>query len=75
MPLLCKCAKHIPSTGGSGIHGAASVTKDQQVAIMDIAHLRNKFKQNYTSENWYRYKMQRNKHANLLKKNCLLKLM
>ena len=31
-------------------------------------HLRNKVKQTRTSENWYKYKMPRNKCANLLKK-------
>ena len=45
-----------------------SVTKDQQIAITDIPHMRNKFKQNRTSENWYKYKTLRSKCANLLKK-------
>ena len=45
-----------------------SVTKDQQRAIMDIPHMRNKFKQNHTSENWYKFKTLSSKCANLLKK-------
>ena len=46
----------------------SSVTKDQRTAIMDIPHMRNKFKQNHTNENWYKYKTLRSKSANLLKK-------
>ena len=30
--------------------------------------MRNKFKQNHTNENWYKYKTLRSKCANLLKK-------
>ena len=45
-----------------------SVTKDQQLAIMDISHLRNMFKKKHTSENLCKYETLRNKCANLLKK-------
>ena len=45
-----------------------SVTKGKRIAVMDRPHLRNKFKRNYNSENWYKYKTLRNKCANLLEK-------
>ena len=45
-----------------------SVTKDQRIAIINISHLRNKFKQMHTSENLCKYETLRNKCANLLKK-------
>ena len=32
-----------------------SVNKDQRIAIMDIPHLRNKFKQKHISENSCKY--------------------
>ena len=44
------------------------VIKDLRKAIMGRSPLRTKFKQNLASENWDKYKMLRNKCANLLKK-------
>ena len=32
-----------------------SVTKDQWIAILNIPHFRNKFKQKHTSENLFKY--------------------
>ena len=45
-----------------------SVNKDQRIAIMNIPHLGNKFKQKHTSENLCKYETLKNKCANLLKK-------
>ena len=42
-----------------GLWGAG--TKDLQKALMDRSHLRKKFKQNCTSENWHKYERLRNK--------------
>ena len=37
------------------------MTGDLRKAITDRSHLRNKFSQNRTSENWHEYKRLRNK--------------
>lgn len=43
------------------------MTKDVEKVIMDRSRLRNKFNQNYTSENCHEYKRLRNMCANILK--------